>query len=828
MGCCQSLSLLLMLLCMGTCCRAQVYNLSLAVDEGLPPGTLVGDIRAGLPEGSPGEGFFLSEEDGESPVLSDFYIDTETGIVRTLRILDRERRQRYSFVAATLLGDVVQVEIKVQDVNDHSPTFPVESLRLQVSELTPPGTTFRLPAARDPDTGEYGLRGYSLIRGSQGSAFIIRYGDRKASVGTEKDFAVWDQTGKNAGVNEKANRERAAVQEWSQEPDPFGQDIEYDSLNEDLSDFINGSSEGLQGGHRGPWVAATSGELETVEQNKKTSTVRQEHKDVKLEYAGGMPYGTDKHREQQELTSEGHSPDPHSVGNLYSWHAGETSDRSGSHEKLQLEGSSIHSNFHPLDLVLVHWLDREQLDRYQLEVEAFDGGYPRRTGRLLIDITVLDANDNPPTFDQSEYKGWVWENAPAGTPICTVHATDPDLGSNGEVRYTLWSDEGYFSVEETSGVVRVNRPLDREQKALHQLVVLAKDGGSQPEVTSVFVLIKVLDVNDNKPQIEITLLTDSGHPEISEGARVGEYLARISVSDPDLELQHVPLETTKGEEREGQVDTTLYSDILEEHDGIIKHLLFNTTPSSNKEQGKQYRNIMEEQQKAEYSSMGEPQQVFLTLEGSDGSFSLRPVAPQIYFLCVQAPLDREQKDLYELKLLARDSGSPPLHTVKTLLVTITDLNDETPVFTHPGGYHVTVSEAASAGTAVLTLNAQDLDDDGPNSRITYTLQDSAATSGFLLDPDTGVLSITKTLDFEAQTLLNLVAVAADHGIPPLSTTCSVTIMVEDVNDNEPIFLQQFYNVTLPEHSAIGHCFLQVRKKQIIYNALLYLPVSSFT
>ncbi|XP_075716448.1 protocadherin-23 [Rhinoderma darwinii] len=807
--CCHSLPLLLMLLCMDSCCRAQVYNLSLAVDEGLPPGTLVGDIRAGLPEGSPGEGFFLSEEDGESPVLRDFHIDTETGIVRTLRILDRERRQRYSFVAATLLGDVVQVEIKVQDVNDHSPTFPVESMRLQVSELTPPGTTFRLPAARDPDTGEYGLRGYSLIRGSQGSAFIIRYGGSKSGVGVEKGFAVLDQAGKNGGANEKVNRARSTVQEW-QEGDILGQDSVYDNVH--LADLINGTSEGLQAEHTGTWVAVNShSELGRIGQNEKLSGEGQEYKDDGLEYAEGVSYGVEIHGERQELTVEGHSPDAYSEGYLYDWYAdtGENSHRSGSHEEVQLEGSSTHSNFYALDLVLVHWLDREEVDRYQLEVEAFDGGYPRRTGRLLVDITVLDANDNPPTFDLPEYKGWVWENAPVGTPICTVHATDPDLDSNGEVRYTLRSDEGYFFVEETSGVVRVNRPLDREQRALHQLVVQAKDGGSQPEVTSVLVIIKVLDVNDNKPQIQITLLTDSGRPEISEGARVGEYLARISVSDPDLELKDVPLESTEGQKGGGHVDTTLYSDTLEEN-ADMRYSLFNATPNSNKEQRKQYRNIMAERQKLEYGNLGAPQQVFLTLEGSDGSFSLRSVAPQIYFLFVEAPLDREQKDLYELRLLARDSGSPPLHTLKTLLVAVTDLNDETPVFTHPEEYHASVSEAASAGTAVLTLNAQDLDDDGPNSRITYTFKESATSSAFMLDPHTGVLSITKTLDFEAETELNLVVVATDHGDPPLSTTCPVTIFVEDVNDNEPVFLQQFYNVTLQEHSAIGHCFLQVK------------------
>ncbi|XP_056418388.1 protocadherin-23 [Hyla sarda] len=807
--CCQSLSLLLMLFFMGTYCRAQVYNLSLAVDEGLPPGTLVGDIRAGLPEGSPGEGFFLSEEDGESPVLRDFYIDTETGIVRTLRILDRERRQHYSFVAATLLGDVVQVEIKVQDVNDHSPTFPVESLGLQVSELTPPGTTFRLPAARDPDTGEYGLRGYSLIRGSQGSPFILRYGESKSGVGADEDFAVWDQARKNVGVNVKENS--PAVQEWPVH-EKLGQgDNVYDDLNVGLSYFVNGTSAGLPAEQRGTWVAKSFSELDKMGHSEKSNTERQDHKDVELEYAEGMSYGTHTPGEQQEYTLEGHGPDVHSEVHPYYWYAGENSNKSDLHKKLQLEGSSSLtqiSNFHPLDLVLVHWLDREELDRYQLEVEAFDGGYPRRTGRLLIDITVLDANDNPPTFDQPEYKGWVWENAPVGTPVCTVHATDPDLGSNAEVTYTLRSDEGYFFVEETSGVVRVNRPLDREQKALHQLVVLAKDGGSQPEVTSVLVIVKVLDVNDNKPQIQITLLTDSGRPEISEGARVGEYLARISVSDPDLELHHVPLDTTNSQERGGQVDISLHSDTLEESDGIIRHPLINTTPGT--EQIQLYGNIMDAQEEVENGNMGAPQQVFLTLQGSDGSFSLRPVAPQIYFLCVEAPLDREQKDLYELTLLARDSGSPPLNTLKKLLVAVTDLNDETPVFSHPEGYNATVSEAASAGTAVLTLHAQDLDDDGPNSWITYTLQDSATSSAFMLDPHTGILSLTNTLDFEAETVLNLVVVATDHGIPPLSATCPVTITVEDVNDNEPLFLQEFYNATLQEHAALGHCFLQVK------------------
>ncbi|XP_053314421.1 protocadherin-23 [Spea bombifrons] len=592
------MQLLLLLLCAGCCCRAQVYNLSLAVDEGLPPGTLVGDIRAGLPEGSPGEGFFLSEEDGESPVLRDFQVDSETGIVRTLRALDRERREHYSFVAATLQGEVVQVEIRVRDVNDHSPTFPVRSLQLQVSELTPPGTSFRLPAAWDPDTGDHGLRGYSLFRGNRGTAFVIRYGENK--------------------------------------------------------------------------------------------------------------HGRD-------------------------------------------------SALYPLDLVLVQWLDREDQDRYQLVMEAFDGGHPPRTGKLMIDIMVMDANDNPPSFDQVEYQAWVWENTPVGTSICTVHAIDPDLDSNGEVSYSLRSGDEYFTVDKDSGVVRVSRTLDREQRDFHQLVVQARDGGNQPEMSSVLLTVRVLDVNDNNPYIQITLLTESGRPEVSEGARIGEYLARISVSDPDLESEEQQRENSE----------------LEMQEGTGKH-------------------------------------VSVTLEGGEGFFSLRPVGSQLFFLCVEAPLDREMKDLYELLIIAKDSGSPPLQSQKVLLLRITDLNDHPPIFNQPEGYQASISEAASPGTAVLKLSTQDLDEEGPNSSVTYTLKSSPYSLVFSLDPHTGVLSTNGPLDHEEESVLHLLVVATDHGSPPLSSSAQVIIMVEDVNDNEPVFLQQFYNVTLQEHTSLGHCFLQVK------------------
>ncbi|KYO46297.1 hypothetical protein Y1Q_0021823 [Alligator mississippiensis] len=130
-----------------------------------------------------------------------------------------------------------------------------------------------------------------------------------------------------------------------------------------------------------------------------------------------------------------------------------------------------------------------------------------------------------PRFAQREYRAHVREDAPPGTAVCRLQAADPDLGANGEVRYALdprhGDPEGYFAVDERTGVLRLQRPLDREARALHHLVVQARDGGTPPEAASALVSVVVLDVNDNAPAIRLLFLTETGRPQLSEGARPG-------------------------------------------------------------------------------------------------------------------------------------------------------------------------------------------------------------------------------------------------------------------------------------------------------------------
>lgn len=556
---------------------AQVFNLTLSVKEGLPARTIVGDLGAVL--STPSTGFFISES-RDSDVFRDLEIDADTGIISTAVVLDRESRRRYEFVAATLTGEMIKVRIEVKDVNDHSPVFPSEGFNLEISEVSPPGSRFKLVGAKDKDEGEFGTQGYRIRESEMEDLFHLDY-------------------------------------------------------------------------HR--------------------------------------------------------------------------------------SGSETHPS---LDLVLMGKLDREAQDFYSLTIEAFDGGVPPRTGTLQLNIHVLDENDNPPVFNQTEYHTSVPEDAPLMSPVCRVHATDLDLGDNGRITYEInrrQSDPNeVFSINRTSGVVYVNKPLDYEAQAFHELIVSATDNGAQPESSSAFVRVKVLNTNDHSPSISVLFLSESGDAEVSEAAGIGDFVARISVSDPDFQEETVAV----------------------------------------------------------------------TLEGDEGKFTLKQTDDFLYALYVSADLDREEKDLYELKVRASDLGSPPLSSEVVFLLRVTDANDCHPLF-EKQAYTVGVPEDVPQGSSLIQLQAQDADE-GTNAAIRYSILRSTQDSLISMEPESGLVTTAAPLDRESLAQFWFLVVAADGGEPSLSSTATVTVLVSDVNDNEPVFQQQLYNVSVPEHSDVGSCFLQVQ------------------
>jgi len=161
-----------------------------------------------------------------------------------------------------------------------------------------------------------------------------------------------------------------------------------------------------------------------------------------------------------------------------------------------------------LRLVLRQPLDRETADQHHLRVLAYDAGSPSLTGTLYIDVTVADANDNAPEFTRELYSTVLLETAPRGTAVLAVSAVDRDAGDNGRVSYrftarTQAAHGHLFSVDESTGDVRLSTDARRLERTEYVLGVVAEDGGQQASVTGVSVSVVIVDVNEHAPVIAV-------------------------------------------------------------------------------------------------------------------------------------------------------------------------------------------------------------------------------------------------------------------------------------------------------------------------------------
>ena len=262
------------------------------------------------------------------------------------------------------------------------------------------------------------------------------------------------------------------------------------------------------------------------------------------------------------------------------------------------------------------------------------------------------------------------------------------------------------------------------------------------QVTNAFVTIHVRDFNDNQPTMTIIFLSEDGSPRISEGAQPGQYVARISVTDPDY---------------------------------------------------------------------GEYANVNVSLEGGDGKFALTTKDSIIYLIYVDQVLDREERDSYDLRVMATDSGTPPLRAESSFTIQVTDVNDNPPLFDQQA-YRQTIPEVVYPGSFVLQVTARDKDQ-GPNGDVRYSLLKgkNSHSDWFSIDPVTGIITTATALDFESEPAPSVTVVATDSGRPPLSSTAKVDIVLQDVNDNTPVFSSSSYNASIKENTPAGTCFLEVRE-----------------
>ncbi|XP_063024584.1 protocadherin alpha-2-like isoform X3 [Melospiza melodia melodia] len=203
-------------------------------------------------------------------------------------------------------------------------------------------------------------------------------------------------------------------------------------------------------------------------------------------------------------------------------------------EHFSLEVKSKDENKISVFLVLTKSLDRETIPVHRLVLTATDGGRPSLTGTMDLVISVLDANDNAPQFNQSVYKVQVPENTTPGTVFFQLTATDNDEGINQEIYYSFSNTvsakiQDLFKIDEKSGEIRTAGELDFEESQSYDLEIEARDKGTPPLSGHCSVEVKVLDKNDNAPEVWVTSLS----VPVPEDASLGTVVALLSVSDRD-------------------------------------------------------------------------------------------------------------------------------------------------------------------------------------------------------------------------------------------------------------------------------------------------------
>ncbi|XP_072558518.1 protocadherin alpha-8-like [Paramormyrops kingsleyae] len=440
-------------------------------------------------------------------------------------------------------------------------------------------------------------------------------------------------------------------------------------------------------------------------------------------------------------------------------------------DKFQLEIEELSKDSKNLFLVLQKPLDREYVPQYNLVLTALDSGNPQKSGVLNITVVILDINDNAPVCRQQKYTVSVPENIPPGTFLLRVNASDKDEGTNGMVEYAFRnkfrnSDSELFEINRKTGEIKVRGEIDYEKNHIYELNIQVSDAGSVPLSTHCNVFVKVEDVNDNRPEIDITSLSS----RIPENTSVGTMVGLIGVADLDSGVN-------------GQIVCTLPED-----------LPFDLKHSTEK---------------------------------------------NFYSLVTKGRLDRESMPQYEMIITARDLGSPSLFSVKTVRVELSDVNDNSPVFSQ-SPYTFYLMENNDPGASIFKISASDADE-SENARISYSfgnlIPSQSVTSFLNINSDSGDIYALKSFDFETMKTFQFQVVAKDSGTPSLSSNVTVNVFILDQNDNAPLILSPVSTngstegvVEFSRNANAGHLVTKVRAydPDIGYNGWLSFSLQQVT
>ncbi|XP_041121085.1 protocadherin gamma-A11-like isoform X6 [Polyodon spathula] len=506
-------------------------------------------------------------------------------------------------------------------------------------------------------------------------------------------------------------------------------------------------------------------------------------------------------------------------------------------------------------LVVKERIDREQLCgqnspcSFSFEIILEN---PMQLFRVVVEIR--DINDNAPIFPRNEIKLEMSESAVPGARFILDSAIDPDVGVNTLQSYTLQPSDNFnlklHKQPDGSKYVEMilQKPLDREKQHEHFLILTAVDGGDPQRSGTVKMHIVVLDANDNAPVFKQTVYKASVSENSVKGTLVmtvkaddsdeglnGEVTYSFTHSDSVSELFKIDsntgeikvsgiLDFEKAKHFQMNIQAKDYGgltdlckviiEIIDVNDNIptVNLMSFSSPVSEDSLPGTTIAII-----NVQDLDSGKNGQVHCAIP-QDIPFQIQSSLPDYYTLITESILDRETTSEYNITITVTDEGYPSLSSKESVVLIISDVNDNAPVFDQMV-YNAFVMENNSPGLSIFSVKANDADW-GQNARVSYYLEETLnhgipVSSRISINADSGILYAVRSFDYEQIKEFQIHIKAQDGGSAPLSSNVTVNIFVQDENDNEPQILYPVQTESslvaemVPRSAGVGYLVTKV-------------------
>ena len=474
--------------------------------------------------------------------------------------------------------------------------------------------------------------------------------------------------------------------------------------------------------------------------------------------------------------------------------------------------------------------DYETKSSYSFTVIASDG---MRSTEQDVTLSITDVNDNTPVIT-SGATGNVDENADIATVIYTATGTDADgTATNNTLVYSLTgTDADLLNINSTTGVVTLKASADYENKSSYSFNVVATDNGagnfnSGSLSTTQAVMVSVNDLNDNTP-----VITSGATGSVDENADTSTVIytatgtdadgtatnntLRYSLSGDDADKLIIDATTgvvTLKASADYETQNSYSFNVMATDNGagnfnsgslsttqavtVSVNDLNDNTPvitsgaTGSVDENADISTVIYTATGTDADSTAANNTLRYSLSGDDAS--LLDIDATTGVVTLQAAADYETKNSYSFNVVATDNGagnfnSGSLSTTQAVIVSVNDLNDNTPVIT--SGVTGNVDENAATNTVIYTATGTDADGTVMNNTLRYSLSGDDADK-LIIDTTTGEVTLKASADYETQTIYSFNVVATDNGAGnfnsgSLSTTQAVTVSINDLNDNTPV------------------------------------------